>query len=310
MNDVNSKQLRQIGGQNARKMEEVFSAIVGKRVTVQESETQAASASLVELEFPNGLVTVRAPGDGIPGEMMFWYAPEGAAAIVDLMIMGDGNVPFRPEEHLDGIAEASHQLIDSLAIDWTNAGLPVSFQQVSATMEEDPGAYVAAYEHQTILRLDVSIDSFGDLGLWLYLSSEVVQLLNPPQAASTRPSRAQSDAGKSKTGQMVNVRPAVFAPFENQTDNSDGEPRNLELLLDVSLPITIELGRTSMLIRDVLELGPGSVVELDKLSGEPVDLYVNDKKFAKGEVVVVDENFGVRITELMRLEDRLKSLRG
>ena len=83
---------------------------------------------------------------------------------------------------------------------------------------------------------------------------------------------------------------------------------NIELLLDVKMPVSIELGRTELPISDILSLGPGSVVELDKLAGEPVDLLVNDKIMAKGEVVVVDENFGVRITMLMSPEERLKSL--
>jgi flagellar motor switch protein FliN/FliY len=71
------------------------------------------------------------------------------------------------------------------------------------------------------------------------------------------------------------------------------------MVLDIELPISIELGRTSMLIRDIVKLAPGSVVELEKLSGEPVDLFVNGRLFARGEVVVVDENFGVRITGLV-----------
>ena len=79
--------------------------------------------------------------------------------------------------------------------------------------------------------------------------------------------------------------------------------------MDLSLPITVELGRLMMTIQDILELGQGAIVELDKLAGEPVDLLVNDKKFAEGEVVVVDENFGVRITSLVNPRDRLGSLR-
>ncbi|MBP7462551.1 MAG: flagellar motor switch protein FliN, partial [Candidatus Delongbacteria bacterium] len=86
-------------------------------------------------------------------------------------------------------------------------------------------------------------------------------------------------------------------------------PTNIDMLLDISLPITIELGRTSMLIRDILELGHGSIVELNKLAGEPVDILVNDKVIARGEVVVIDENFGVRITSLVGMEERIKSLR-
>jgi flagellar motor switch protein FliN/FliY len=87
-----------------------------------------------------------------------------------------------------------------------------------------------------------------------------------------------------------------------------GETRSIEMLLDVSLPISIELGRTRMAIADILALGPGSVVELSKLAGEPVDLMVNQKIVAKGEVVVIDENFGVRITQLVTPEERLKIL--
>jgi flagellar motor switch protein FliN/FliY len=86
------------------------------------------------------------------------------------------------------------------------------------------------------------------------------------------------------------------------------EPRNIDLLMDVNLPISIELGRTRMSISEILALGPGSVVELNKLAGEPVDLLVNQKIVAKGEVVVVDENFGLRITQLVTPEERLKSL--
>ena len=86
------------------------------------------------------------------------------------------------------------------------------------------------------------------------------------------------------------------------------ESRNIDLLMDVDLPISIELGRTKMPIADILALGPGAVVELNKLAGEPVDLLVNHKVVARGEVVVVDENFGLRITQLMTPEERLKAL--
>ena len=86
------------------------------------------------------------------------------------------------------------------------------------------------------------------------------------------------------------------------------EPRNIDLLMDVDLPVAIELGRTKLSIADILALGPGSVVELNKLAGEPVDLLVNSKVVARGEVVVIDENFGLRITQLMTPEERLRQL--
>ena len=87
-----------------------------------------------------------------------------------------------------------------------------------------------------------------------------------------------------------------------------GLQSNIDLLLDVPLEITVELGRTRMLIKDVLELGIGSVVELNKLAGESVEVFVNNKLIAKGEVVVIDENFAVRITNIINPQDRLQAL--
>lgn len=84
---------------------------------------------------------------------------------------------------------------------------------------------------------------------------------------------------------------------------------NLELILDINIEVKVELGRTRKKIKDVLELGPGSVVELERLAGEPVDILVNDKLFAKGEVVVIDENFGVRITDILSIQERIEALK-
>lgn len=102
------------------------------------------------------------------------------------------------------------------------------------------------------------------------------------------------------------ARPADFQQLSSKSSSHDS--RSIDMLLDVYLPISIELGRTKMTIADILALGPGSVVELNKLAGEPVEVLVNQKTVALGEVVVVDENFGVRVTQLMSPEDRIKAL--
>ncbi|MFC1692531.1 flagellar motor switch protein FliN [Candidatus Latescibacterota bacterium] len=91
------------------------------------------------------------------------------------------------------------------------------------------------------------------------------------------------------------------------SDESAGKD-NIDRLLDVSLNLSVELGRKQIQIKEILGLGPGKIIELDKLAGEPVDLLVNGKLLAKGEVVVVDENFGIRITDLITPKDRVKSL--
>ncbi len=95
---------------------------------------------------------------------------------------------------------------------------------------------------------------------------------------------------------------------EKSQDYATLDPK-LELLYDLSLPVSIELGRTNMLIRDILKLGRGSVIEFDKLVSEPVDILVNGKKVAAGEVVVVDKHFGIRITTLVDPSERIKGLK-
>jgi flagellar motor switch protein FliN/FliY len=105
---------------------------------------------------------------------------------------------------------------------------------------------------------------------------------------------------------MIQGSPAEFNPL--QMPGGVGLQSNIDLLLDVPLEITVELGRTKMLIKDVLELGIGSVVELNKLAGESVEIFVNNKLIAKGEVVVIDENFAVRIVNIINPQDRLQAL--
>jgi flagellar motor switch protein FliN/FliY len=114
-------------------------------------------------------------------------------------------------------------------------------------------------------------------------------------------------AGQASQTAGTSVHPVQFQPFD--TDGGPQGGTNLELLLDVSLRVSVELGRTDLAIKDVLALGPGSVVELDKLAGEPVDILVNDRLIAKGEVVVVDENFGVRVTDIVSPQKRIAKLR-
>lgn len=101
----------------------------------------------------------------------------------------------------------------------------------------------------------------------------------------------------------VNVQPAQFQSFEMAAPAL--EVQNIGLLMDVPLQITVELGRTSKKIKEILEFGQGSIIELDKLAGEPVDILVNGKNIAKGEVVVIDESFGVRITDIIHPSKRL-----
>ncbi len=97
------------------------------------------------------------------------------------------------------------------------------------------------------------------------------------------------------------IEATMPAQFEElaETRGGEGGSAPLSTLFDLSLPVAIELGRTSMKVQDVLHLGRGSVIELDRLAGEPVDVFVGERRFAEGEVVVLGENFGVRITRIL-----------
>lgn len=106
----------------------------------------------------------------------------------------------------------------------------------------------------------------------------------------------------------VNVQPAQFAAFESASLGQN-ENRNLNMLLDIPLQVTVELGRTKRSVKEILELSGGSIIELDKLAGEPVDILVNNRLIATGEVVVIDENFGVRITDVLSQAERINHLR-
>lgn len=129
-----------------------------------------------------------------------------------------------------------------------------------------------------------------------------------PPAAAAAPNAVGSRQGPAPAPreQPVAVQPVQFAQLQSAPAATGGS--NIDLIMDVPLQVTVELGRTRKQIREVLDLSPGSVIELDKLAGEPVDILVNGKLIAKGEVVVIDENFGVRVTDIVSPMERVNNI--
>ena len=114
---------------------------------------------------------------------------------------------------------------------------------------------------------------------------------------------------QAQTGeQPITVQPVQFPSFDNHLGMKLEGNRNFDLLLDIKLQLTVELGRTEMPIKKILELTRGSIIELDKVAGEPVELYASGKMIAKGEVVVIEDNFGLRIISIVSPDDRIKNL--
>jgi flagellar motor switch protein FliN/FliY len=215
---------------------------------------------------------------GVAGAHQLVVPRDEALALAQLLL---GNDPALPAvygtEHDDALREMLNQMLSSASSALrVLLGRPTVLSLAELRHVDDPGAWSA---HGAVVPGRLLVDGVPRARFALTIPASVQEELAAAQAAG-------AEAG-----------PAPAAG-----------PAGLELILDISMPVTVELGRTRMLIRDILALGPGSVVELDKLAGEPVELLVNDRPIAKGEVVVIDENFGVRLTQISQPTERIRSL--
>ncbi|MCW9705367.1 flagellar motor switch protein FliN [Fodinibius salsisoli] len=120
---------------------------------------------------------------------------------------------------------------------------------------------------------------------------------------------AKAEPKERKKEKVISARHIEFAEFSDENDNGNGEAHSMDLLKDVELDVSVELGRIELPLGKVLELAKGSVIELEKLAGEPVDVLVNGNRIALGEVVVIDEHFGVRISSLVTTKKRLAKIK-
>src|SRR6476620_3511922 len=117
---------------------------------------------------------------------------------------------------------------------------------------------------------------------------------------------AQAQTGESVAGVVTEPQPATFPPLETKTNETS--MKNLAFILDIPMQVSVQLGSTKMLIRDLLQVGQGAVVEREKLAGEPLEVLVNHRLVARGEVVVVNEKFGIRLTDVVSAVERIQHL--
>jgi flagellar motor switch protein FliN/FliY len=186
--------------------------------------------------------------------------------------------------HADALRDALNQLLVGAAPALTPLfQRAVSFSSVNVRLVEGvEGMPRTLRESLWLVHTDARAEGFH-LNLRLVVDDAFVPQINP---AESEPSPTAAEAPRAERG-----------------------PDKIDLILDISLPIAVELGRARMQIQDILKLAPGSVIELDKSAGDPVDLYINDRPIARGEVVVIDENFGVRLTSIVTATERIKTLR-
>ncbi len=299
-----------------------LSTITNKKVEITNPIIEIKNAQALRNEFPKDYIQVKSQFvEGLAGEFLFLFKKHDAAVIANLMMGEDGTSPPAEldELYINAIGEAINQI---------NGGWTITIgDKIKKTVRVNPPV-VQSVESPSALLLppgDQFVKVTGTLSVEGLVASniyeiyplnfvkELVVLLSAPsldytQQAAGAPSQAPApQMPTTPTQPKVTVQPVQF-PNLSQLPVPPEQLANIQLLLDVPMQITVELGRTKMLVKEILSLGEGSIIELDKLAGEPVDLLVNNKLIAKGEVVVIDENFGVRVTDIINPAERLAGI--
>jgi len=280
---------------------------------------------------------------GLSGSNLMIIKEKDAKIIADLMMGGDGtNVDVELDDmRMSAVGEAMNQMMGSAATSLSTMLKkdinisPPELTRINFATDSLKGYFK---EDETIVNVSFKME-VGDL-----LNSEIMQLMpiefakylvehlydlseTAPAQENNMDSNIQKENYENKIQKQhkpqkpptasppklqkekqekVTISPVQFEVFEEEHTSTDHT--SIDLIMDVPLEITVELGRTVKTIKDILEISPGSIVELNKIAGEPVDILVNGKFIAKGEVVVIDDNFGVRITEIVNSVEKVKSL--
>nr|MDW8081006.1 flagellar motor switch phosphatase FliY [Candidatus Calescibacterium sp.] len=302
-----------------------LSGLLGKRVEITVPQVEVVEKERVPALFPERHLLVRVLyQEGLQGENVLFVKEEDAKVMVNLMMGGDGKSGL-PEElgeiEVSAVSEAMNQMMGSACTAMSdflgrriNISPPETIWQDAEEVERswleeqrEPFFVVVHFR----LNIEDIVDSTMLQIIPLSFAQEVVHFLLPQEEPSTsrveEPPLREEPKREEKERAKVKAQPVEFVEFKKKSEPQ--KQGNLELLFDVTLPLVVELGRTRLSVREILDLGPGSIIELDKLAGEPVDLYVNDVLFARGEVVVIEENFGIRITEIVSPEERMRSIR-
>ncbi|MCY7860638.1 flagellar motor switch phosphatase FliY [Bacillus haynesii] len=324
-----------------------LSTLLNQKVEITTPTVSVIEKSHLNDEFPHPYVSIGVSyTEGFSGNNLLVIKQEDAAIIADLMMGGDGTNadPSLGEIHLSAVQEAMNQMMGSAATSMSTVfskKIDISPPEVDLLdVNEGEGTEQIPKEDPLVkvsFRLKVGdlIDSHimqlypltfakdlideltnQDGGEEPVQTEEVQPPVQEKPAPSPSPAPAQTQRqepapkrqGTAKVSEPVQVAPAEFQSFAPQTE-AQPHLQNLDMLMDIPLSVTVELGRTNRSVKEVLELSTGSIIELDKLAGEPVDILVNQRVVAKGEVVVIDENFGVRVTDILSQAERISKLR-
>lgn len=317
-----------------------LSTLIGKKVIITTPEVTITTIGELAKQYPIPFIAAEVQyTEGLEGTNILIMQERDVKIITDLMMGGDGtNIEGEITDlHLSAIGEVMNQMMGSAC-----TSLSTMFSK--SILISPPNTFVMDFtsdfpytlfkSDEPIVRINFKmvveglIDSYIMQLLPIDFAKELLSNLlggYDQQTAKQQSSDTSLAQGLSQTVQSskneheytgfsdtpkakpINVQPVSFQPLEEKTA-SEGK-NNLDLILDVPLQVSVELGRTRKLIKEILELSVGSVIELDKMAGEPVDVLVNGKVIAKGEVVVIDDSFGVRITDIISPAKRISSLK-
>jgi len=296
-----------------------LNTMIGRNVEIIKEELRRANiGDLVDQLSPHLVVSmIKLMWKDTKVDLFLFMEDNLGSTLADLMVGGTGEgTPPLDEIRMSALNEVISQMMGSATTSISKAfSTPVNMETPTThtlNLEEDKEKL------KELIKPDKTV-SFGsytvkldgkDVGkLFLVLPANLAGKEGKTETPSGIERQAESQsAPPAKQEKPVKATPVEFEELQPQ-EMSQQDMGKLELLLDVPLTISVELGRTKMTLKQVLELYNGSIIELDKLTGEPVDVLVNGKIVARGEVVVVDENFAVRITEIVSPRERLTTLR-
>jgi len=244
------------------------------------------SESVGKLTPPYAQINVEVSGDA-SGKIIFLIPPKGATALGDLMLAGEGEEKDEMnEEDLDAIKEIVSNILGSLSTALSaQQNVPnLNFSVGSATFESE--SEWSSNSYKAVFDFNINNKDYE----WIVLfDNDIYSKLNPSAVKSSG-----SETNNNSSHELSGI---------------DGdEIKNLKLLLDVKLNVRVRIGSKKMLLKDVINMDIGSIVELNQLANEPLDVLVDDKKIAEGEVVIVDGNFGIQITSIGTKKERMKTL--
>lgn len=336
LSDIEKDALGEIGNISMGTAATTLSVLLGRRVSITTPKVSISTLDEIKRQYPLPYLVIEVGyTQGLLGTNILAIREQDALIIADLMMGGDGtNPPTELNElYMSAVSESMNQMMGSTATSISTMFkkkvdiAPPKVNLLDFAIDPDITQIITGTDPLVRVSFRMEVEELIDSELMqlmpLSVAKEMVDnLMNAvqqpaapsPQPAPPKPAAAAAPPQPAPTYgqptqqpvQNVAVQPVQFAPLK--PGGIPGVDTNIGLLLDVPLQITVELGRTRKLIRDILELAPGSVVELDKLAGEPVDILANGKLIAKGEVVVIDENFGVRITDIISPLERANNL--